>query len=68
METNAGAATRAKDTSSELPDVEISRPFSAGWPGQTFSNRTEHERLFGDFGSRSNDATKEFRRQLKGCG
>jgi len=70
METNVGAASRAMDTSSELPDVGDILYRLAGWPGQTFWNRMEHERLFGDFGFlRSNDATivsKEFQRQLKG--
>lgn len=40
-------------------------------PGKLSGNRTEHERLFGDFGSRSNDtppSPKEFQRQLNGYG
>jgi len=51
------------DTSSELPDVGDILYRLAGWPGQTFWNRMEHERLFGDFGfSPSNDTLSSYRK------
>jgi len=46
---NAEAAPRAKDTSSELPDVKIFGPFPAGWPAcrRTFRNHAEHAGVLG---------------------
>jgi len=53
---NAGAASRAEDTSSELPDVEISRPFPpgwlAGWLGKLSGTARRAERLLSRLRSR----------------